>query len=190
MLRYLYEDDVIDISKVKYKAYELSTGIKNQIDIAKTLYHFVRDEIKHSFDINATEVTITASDVLKAGHGICYAKSHLLAALLRSINIPCGFGYQKLILDDKEKPWYVLHAYNFIYLKELNKWIKVDARGNKPGVKAEFSVDKPKMAFQERVELGESDENVNHSSPKQKIIDCLRMSKNTIELANNLPKDF
>jgi len=36
-------------------------------------------------------VTCKASDVLIYGTGYCYAKSHLLAALLRANAIPAGF---------------------------------------------------------------------------------------------------
>ena len=55
----------------------------------------------HSADINEDILTYTASQVLSAGHGICFAKSHLLAAILRCKSVPAGFCYQKLILDDE-----------------------------------------------------------------------------------------
>lgn len=42
-------------------------------------------------------------------HGICFAKSHLLAALLRCKSIPAGFCYQKLILDDETAPVLIYH---------------------------------------------------------------------------------
>lgn len=44
---------------------------------------YVRDKVSHSADINEDILTCAASEVLKAGHGICFAKAHLLAALLR-----------------------------------------------------------------------------------------------------------
>ena len=64
-------------------------------------YEYVRDNNSLSADINEDVLTCTASEVLEVGHGICFAKSHLLAALLRAKSIPTGFCYQKLILDDE-----------------------------------------------------------------------------------------
>lgn len=80
-------------------------------------------------------LTCTASEVLSAGHGICFAKSHLLAAILRCKSVPAGFCYQKLILDDETAPVLIYHGLNGVYIKEYQKWIRLDARGNKEGVK-------------------------------------------------------
>lgn len=63
-------------------------------------YEFVRDAISHSGDVAGRAVTCAASDVLQAREGLCYAKSHLLAALLRSNGIPAGFCYQALRSSD------------------------------------------------------------------------------------------
>ena len=81
-------------------------------------YEYVRDMISHSADISADTVTCSASEVLKAGHGICFAKSHLLAAILRSKSVPAGFCYQKLILDDETAPVLIYHGLNGVYLRE------------------------------------------------------------------------
>ncbi|MCD7809309.1 MAG: transglutaminase-like domain-containing protein [Erysipelotrichaceae bacterium] len=67
----------------------------------------MRDNISHSADINEDIITISASQVLVEGHGTCFAKSHLLAALLRCKSIPTGFCYQKLILDDETAPLFL-----------------------------------------------------------------------------------
>lgn len=57
-------------------------------------YETVRDRYAHSYDIAATEVSVSASDVLENGHGICFAKAHLLAAVLRACDIPAALCYQ------------------------------------------------------------------------------------------------
>lgn len=44
-------------------------------------------------------VTWRASDVLRRGTGLCFAKAHLLAALLRAVGVPCGLCYQVLRCD-------------------------------------------------------------------------------------------
>jgi len=33
------------------------------------------------------------------------------------------------------------------FLKTINRWIRVNARGNKPGVDAQFSIEGEKLAF-------------------------------------------
>lgn len=99
----------------------------------------MRDEIAHSADIMAQPATFKASDVLKEKHGICFAKSNLLVALLRSQKIPAGFCYQSLILDDEKYPYLVLHGLNSVYIEEINRWIRLDAMGNFNGIDAQFS---------------------------------------------------
>ncbi|HBK53011.1 MAG TPA: ABC transporter ATP-binding protein, partial [Syntrophomonas wolfei] len=113
----------------------------------RSCYEWVRDNIYHSFDIDGTTVTCTASEVLQHKEGICYAKSHLLAAILRYLGIPAGFCYQKLVLDDSDMSRLVIHGLNAIYIKSLNRWIRVDARGNNEEVHAEFSTEKECIAF-------------------------------------------
>jgi transglutaminase-like putative cysteine protease len=83
--------------------------------------------------------------VLTSGTGYCYAKSHLLAALLRANGIPAGFCYQRLSIDDPGAP-YSLHGLNAVYLPEFG-WYRVDSRGNKPGVNAQFSPPVEQLAF-------------------------------------------
>jgi transglutaminase-like putative cysteine protease len=79
-------------------------------DIARRCFAWVRDEIKHSGDFGLTPVTCLASEVLREGSGYCYAKSHLLAALLRANGIPAGLCYQRLSLDDEGRR-FCLHAH-------------------------------------------------------------------------------
>src|SRR5262245_56796051 len=72
-------------------------------------FHWVRDQIRHSLDHQQDIVTCSASQVLRHRTGLCYSKSHLLAALLRANQIPAGFVYQRLSLDDRGPP-YCLHG--------------------------------------------------------------------------------
>ena len=175
--------------RVKKVANLLSEGLLNEIEIAKNVYNYVRDLIAHSADINGNVVTCKASEVLEQKHGICYAKSHLLAAILRCLGIPTGFCYQHLILNDEEKPWIILHGLNAIYLKSLDKWVRVDARGNKQGVGAEFCIDSEKLAFQVREELGEQDNPVIYANPSENTVKALKESKSVAKLLENLPKN-
>lgn len=187
---FLSNSDIVDYENelIKDIAFNLSAGVKNEIELAKKVYEYVRDDIAHSCDINGEIVTCKASEVLKYRQGICYAKSHLLAAILRSLGIPTGFCYQKLILSDEDKPWLVVHGLNAIYLRSIGKWIRVDARGNKEGVNAEFLLDQEKLAFPIRKELGEEDVPVIYASPNKNIIKSLKTSKSVDELIDNLPQ--
>lgn len=103
MKKYLEPTEYIDWQEpnVMRQARLLSEGLSKPEDIVKTCFEFVRDEIKHSWDFQLNPVTCKASDVLKHGTGYCYAKSHLLAALLRANDIPTGLCYQRLTVTDK-----------------------------------------------------------------------------------------
>jgi transglutaminase-like putative cysteine protease len=90
-------------------------------------------------------VTWRASDVLLYGTGYCYAKSHLLAALLRANGIPAGFCYQRLSVGDSGPP-YSLHGFNAIELPG-HGWYRVDPRGNRGGVDAQFTPPIERLAF-------------------------------------------
>ncbi len=189
---YLKEDEVIDYKNefIVEQANTLFEKANNELEYIKIVYEFVRDKISHSADINEDIITCTASEVLKAGHGICFAKSHLLAALLRCKSIPTGFCYQKLVLDDETAPVLVYHGLNGVYIKEFKKWIRLDARGNKDGVNAQFSIETEQLAFPIRQEMGEVDGFVVYSEPDEKILEKLRQNKTRTELLNNLPTEL
>ena len=131
-------------------------------------------------------ITCAASEVLKAGHGICFAKSHLLSALLRCKSIPTGFCYQKILLDEDVIPVLVYHGLNGVYIKELKKWIRLDARGNKNGVNAQFSIEEEQLAYAIRVEKGEEDDFMVYPDPDIKILEKLKQNKTRTQLWNNL----
>lgn len=190
MANYLKEDTVIDFGDpdVRGLANLLFEESENELDFIQNAYEYVRDRISHSADINAKQVTCTASEVLRAGHGICFAKSHLLAAILRSKSIPAGFCYQKLILDDEIAPILIYHGLNGVYLKELGKWIRLDARGNKPGVNALFSIDTEQLAFPIRSEMGEEDGFIVYPDSDLEVLRVLQSYNSVEELWEHLPK--
>ena len=186
---YLKCDEVIDFDNtdVSKLADQLYSESESETEFVKMAYENVRDMISHSADICADTVTCSASEVLKAGHGICFAKSHLLAAILRSKSVPAGFCYQKLILDDETAPVLIYHGLNGVYLREYGKWIRLDARGNKPGVNAQFSIDSEMLAFPIRPEKGEVDVPVIYADPDTEIVKTLQSYGLRSELWDNLP---
>lgn len=189
---YLKQDSVIDYDNeaIVQVADTLSKSAKDEVDFIKKAYEFVRDNILHSADINADTVTCAASEVLQAGHGICFAKSHLLAALLRRKSIPAGFCYQKLILDDETDPVLIYHGLNGVYVEACQKWIRLDARGNKPGVNAQFSIEAEQLAFPIRPQKGEVDGLTVYPDPDVKILEALRKNKTRTQLWDNLPAEL
>jgi transglutaminase-like putative cysteine protease len=107
ILDYLNMNEIIDYDHklIVEKCLELEKGTEGEISLIKKIYEFVRDDIHHSEDIGEEGVTCTASEVLEFGHGICCAKSHLLAAMLRFFGIPTGFCYQKLCSSQEDSHW-------------------------------------------------------------------------------------
>lgn len=181
---YLLELDEVNYSDtlVKEKIEVLFTGDKTEIEKAKIAFEFVRDEISHSWDIQGKRVTCKASDVLKYKEGICYAKSNLLASLLRSQGIPTGFCYQRLMLYENPDKRYALHALNAVYLTSLNKWVRLDARGNKANVDAQFSIEQEKLAFSVNEKFDEKDYPVIYVKPHPKTINVLTEYNNALEM--------
>ena len=189
---YLKEDDVIDYSDeyITQLADELYKKADSETEYIKAAFVFVRDEVSHSADINEDMITCSASEVLIARHGICFAKSHLLAALLRCKSIPTGFCYQKLTFGDETSPVLVYHGLNGVYLNEYKKWIRLDARGNKGKINAQFSIDEEQLAYLVRTEKDEEDGLVIYPAPDVKILEKLRNNKTRTELWNDLPTEL
>lgn len=189
---YLKELSEVDFTHplIQQKARELySRANHNEIQYIKNAYEFVRDEISHSWDIQSKKVTQKASEVLQEGEGICYAKSNLLAALLRAKGVAVGFCYQRLMLFDTPEKGYCIHALNAVYIEPENKWIRLDARGNKPGVKAEFSLDQEKLAFPIHSELDEIDYPVIYLAPNEKTMQVLSKYTDCLDMyLNSLPE--
>ncbi|WP_208590634.1 transglutaminase-like domain-containing protein [Gracilibacillus suaedae] len=190
MDEYLKELDMVDYSHsiIQSKKNELYNKDQTETEKVKTAFEFVRDEISHSWDIQGSIVTCQASDVLRVKEGICYAKANLLAAILRAEGIPTGFSYQKLMIFDTPEKGYSLHALNGVFLRSVNRWIRVDARGNKPGVQADFSLEEEKLAFSVQEEFGEEDYPIIYSKPNHNTIATLQANTNVIEMyKNHLP---
>ena len=183
---YLQTTDIIDwqhptvLDLAKHLATEHETGN----DIAKACFQWVRDQIRHSCDYQLNPVTCRASDVLHHGTGYCYAKSHLLAALLRANGIPAGFCYQRLSIDEQGAP-YCLHGLNAVYLPEIG-WYRMDARGNRDGVNAQFKPPQEQLAFKLQF-AEETDFTGILSEPLDVVVAALHTHNTWNSLLKNLP---
>ncbi len=185
MEEFLEESTIIDYSnqEIQTLAKNLASSCIKDVEIAHKCYLYVRDEILHAGDYKK-DTTCKASEVLKHKTGWCYAKSHLLAALLRANNIPTAFCYQRLSCSEYKKDIYCLHGLNAIYLKDFG-WYKVDVRGNKKGVDAQFTPPFEKLAF----ELGENEYDLPdmYAQPHESIVYALTNYKTYDEMINNFP---
>jgi hypothetical protein len=189
---YLVSDSIVNWkeSSIHEKAIELISNTDEENAKIRLLYEWVRDNIPHSNDIGVEIVTCAASDVLKYKTGICFAKSHLLAAMLRAIKIPTGFCYQVLRLDTPRDNRLVLHGLNGVFVSTLDKWIRVDARGNTQEINAQFSIDTEQLAFLSDESKGEFIYDMIFAFPVKNVISKLLKYKKRSELWNDLPEPF
>jgi len=187
---FLEENKYIDFSSpaIKEKIKEISNGKLTYEEKARTAYEFVRDEIPHSFDINTDVITAKASDVLIQKTGTCFAKSNLLAALLRGMNIPAGFCYQHITLADDDSYGYIVHCYNAISI--YGRWIRVDARGNTNGKNAQFSLGKPMLAFPNRIGYDEFFFSGIYARPHNGTMIMLENARSLQEVRDRLTDDI
>ena len=152
--------------------------------IARRCFEWVRDEIRHTADHRLKPVTCAASELLREGSGYCYAKSHLLAALLRANGIPAGLCYQRLSLDGHGAP-FCLHGLSAAHLPGIG-WYRLDPRGNKPGIDAQFAPPAEQLAFRPNVP-GEADLRDIRPDPLDVVVTTLRAHTDADLLARALP---
>ncbi|KUM73559.1 transglutaminase-like domain-containing protein [Streptomyces curacoi] len=175
---YLAADEVIDHHHplVRETAARLADGVADSYEYARAAFEFVRDAIPHSQDSGDLRVTWRASDVLEQGTGICYAKAHALAALLRAEDIPTALCYQRFD---------VVHG--LVAVRFNGAWHRQDPRGNKPGVDAQFSLDGERLAFTPDPESNELDYPVLYAEPHPAVLSVLKAAPDRPYLWKTLP---
>ncbi len=184
--QFLKETEIVNFSnkEVANLAKNLANKAKSDEEIAKRCFEFVRDEIHHSGDHKDEVTTCKASEVLEYKSGWCYAKAILLAALLRANGIPTAFCYQRLSCNEYEDGVYCLHGLNAVYLKEYG-WYKIDARGNKEGVDAQFEPPIEKLAFIPQANEYDIDE--LYTDPLPEVVEALEKNSCYSEMVENFP---
>ncbi|MFD8999450.1 transglutaminase domain-containing protein [Streptomyces sp. NPDC059582] len=181
---YLAADEVIDHHHPRVRATvgRLARAVADPYGYARAAFEFVRDTVPHSQDSGDPRVTWRASDVLEQGTGICYAKAHALAALLRAEGIPTALCYQRLADDDGG---YVVHG--LVAVRFGGTWHRQDPRGNKPGVDARFSLHGERLAFTADRESNEVDYPVLYAEPHPVVLSALRAAPDRPHLWKTLP---
>jgi len=181
---YLAADDVVDFRHPTVLARATVLLGSDTTDTARRCFEFVRDEVQHSADHRRSPTTCSASSVLEARTGYCYAKSHLLVALLRANGLAAGFCYQRLTVDGPSPP-YCLHGLVAVELPDFG-WYAMDARGNKPGVDARFEPPHEVLAFALQYP-GEYDLAPILAVPLPAVVACLRAYPTWDGVLANLP---
>ncbi|MEU6476963.1 transglutaminase family protein [Streptomyces sp. NPDC047017] len=182
---YLAADEAIDHGHpvVRETATRLAQGVTDSYAYARAAYEFVRDTVPHSQDADDPRVTWRASDVLRLRTGICHAKAHALAALLRAEGIPTALCYQRLACDDGGG--YALHG--LVAVRFHGAWHRQDPRGNRPGVDARFSLGTERLAYVPDEESNEMDYPVLYAEPHPAVLSALKAAPDRQRLGKTLP---
>jgi transglutaminase-like putative cysteine protease len=183
---YLRTTEVLDWHdrEVLNLARTLAERAGEPVEIARRCFEWVRDEVRHSHDYQLNPTTCAASEVLRYRTGYCYAKCHLLVALLRANGIPAGLCYQRLSRDENGPP-FCLHGLAAVFLPELG-WYRADPRGNRDGIDAQFTPPVERLAFAARVP-GEADLPGVYPAPLAVVVAALRIHPTWDLLWQNLP---
>lgn len=178
MHEFLRPSETIDFDHLEVQAFLKASGwsrLDPRSAVAQA-YCFVRDDVSHSYDARDPRPTLLASETLRERTGLCYSKSHLLAALLRGLRIPAAIRYQRLALDEG----YCLHAFNSAWLD--GHWVDLDARGNNDRVRAEFTSQGSCLAFQPSPERGEETLDGYFAEPAPSVVLALREADNVLRM--------
>lgn len=166
---------------IKNKVEFIESKAKTPKEKVKLAFEISLYEIKHSFDIDSKFVSISGEDALQSGEGICFAKAHLFATLVRAMGVPCGFCYQRVLRKGTIESGYALHGLNAVFLKDSG-WFRLDPRGNKSGIDSQFSIETEKLAYPIREELGEFDYPNIFLQPLPSVIHAMENFKDRKEL--------
>ncbi len=186
MNEFLQPTAVIDstAATIVTAAAEIAGSATDDEEVAKRCFLWVRDSVRHSIDHRVSVVTCTASDVLAHRTGFCYAKSHLLAALLRAAGIPAALCYQRLSLDSAGSSFF-LHGLVAVHLKR-HGWYRVDPRGEKPGVTSDFCPPVECLPFTPKLP-GEMDIPGRYPDAMSCVVSTLQQWPTAEEVRMNLP---
>jgi transglutaminase-like putative cysteine protease len=133
MERYLKPTPTFDCDNefIKHKAQELTEGQREVVDKAKSLFYFVRDEIRYNiYVLTDLPEYYRASRILEVGEGFCVQKAVLLATLARAVGIPARLhlvAIRNHLVPDKLKEimgtnLFPTHGYAGLYVE--GKWVK------------------------------------------------------------------
>ena len=166
----------LDASGCSPLARDLAAGHASPVEIARQCFVWVRDQISHSVDYQLNPVTCVASDAPKRELAFAMPKNHLLVALCRANGIPAGLCYQRLQMD-AQPPSYCLHGLAAILLPQHGRY-RVDPRGNRAGIDAQFTPPAEQLAFAVE-QPGEADFQAAYPDPLPIVVAALQTAPTT-----------
>lgn len=186
MDEFLRATDVIDCHHpaIVAAAADIAGDAPDDEEVARRGFLWVRDHVRHSSDHAIPVVTCTASDVLQHRVGFCYAKSHLLAALLRARGIPAALCYQRLAADDTATEFF-LHGLVAVHLAR-HGWYRVDPRGGRPGLVTDFTPPVERLPYAPQL-AGEQDIPGRFPDALTCVVTALRRWPTAAEVRAHLP---
>lgn len=137
---YLEATEIIDSNHPDIQAFaaEKSSGAKDPVEKAVSLYYAVRDGIRYDpyYPFYKPE-HYRASNVLKARRGFCIPKLSLLCALARAVGVPARAGFATVrnhlatrqLLEFLGSDIFTFHGFTEFFLE--GKWVKATAAFNK-----------------------------------------------------------
>ena len=120
-----------DHLSIKEKAQNLIRGKREVADKAKSLFYWVRDEIKYNpFSALEFSENFRASKTLERGQGFCIEKAAVLAAFARAVGIPARLHFADIrnhlvsgrLLKMMGSNLFGYHGYTELYID--GKWVK------------------------------------------------------------------
>jgi transglutaminase-like putative cysteine protease len=188
MDEFLRATEIIDSAHptIVATAAEIAGEARDDEEVAGRCFRWVRDFVRHSSDHPIPVVTCTASDVLRHRVGFCYAKSHLLAALLRARGIPAALCYQRLAYDAPASGFF-LHGLVAVHLQRYG-WYRIDPRGGRPGISADFTPPVERLPYAPRLP-GERDVPERFVDAIGCVVTTLWQWPTATEVRANLPGD-
>ena len=185
MQKFLKSSPVVDFGHPEVEALARDLMSEGSRDgYALRCFDCVRDNVIHSADTTSDVVSCSASEVAASRVGLCYAKSHLLVALLRAGKVPSGFSYLRV---EMESGRFCLHGLVSIWI-DGSGWYRVDPRGGARGAAAKYSPPLEELVYHPQVP-GERDIQGVFAEPWSNVISALKNYTSMRELMLNLPDE-
>ena len=113
-----------DDETIRNKALEITKDCSSDYEKIRQVYEWVINNIYYDYDaLNTGNAVVNAVNVLKDRKSVCQGYAVLMAALLRSLDIPVmvvgGYGGSPINISDRN------HAWNMAYAD--GRWIFIDA---------------------------------------------------------------
>lgn len=131
--QFLQETRFLDLSDpiLKKRTYELVDGVNDLREQVKTVFFFVRDEIKYNPYTSFLQAEdYIASNILRRGEGFCIPKASLFTAMMRILKIPAKLYFAdiknhlapaklRVLMGDM----FIYHCYCGVFIDE--QWLKL-----------------------------------------------------------------